>query len=135
MLLRTGGLPALGYCQAHTGVSNTHLLGQRRSVAAAGVAAGAGDLDLTLAMIDGSLHGMADPAFAAHSDPIATCAKAVWCASIPIHMFVKLISKALLLPTNDLREATNTWARVRGPAAAFVASAQRLGWQIISACM
>ena len=128
MLLRTGGLPALVYGQANTGVSCSHLLSQRRAVASAGLSAGAGDLDMTLVVIDGSPNGKADPAYAAHCDPIASWAEAIWCAWLPIHMLVGLVVKAL----NDLANAKNVWATVRGPAGAFVASAQRLGWRVIN---
>ena len=31
-----------------------------------------------------------------------------------------------------LKKAKNTWAKVKGPAAAMVASCQRLGWTVIS---
>lgn len=72
MLVRTGGLPALVFGQAVTGASNSLLLDQRRSVPATGVRDGAGDLDMTLSIMDGSQHGHADPAFAAHSD------EAIW---------------------------------------------------------
>ena len=68
---------------AVTGVSNSHLLDQRRAVAAAGVPAVAGDLDITLSIIDGLPNGKADPAFAAHCDPIASWAEAVWCSWLP----------------------------------------------------
>jgi len=123
MLLRTGGLPALVYGQAVTGVSNSHLLDQRRAIAAAGVPAGAGDLDITLSIIDGSPNGKADPAFAAHCDPIASWAEAVWCSWLPCSILDTLVSRAL----NVLAACASPWRRVRGPGAAFVASAKRLG--------
>jgi hypothetical protein len=128
-LLRTGGLPALVYGQATTGVSTCHLLDQRRAVAAAGVAGGAGDLDMSLAIIDGSLKGRADPAFAAHADPIGSFAEAVWCEWLPRQALLSLVSHAI----DVLGSARSPWGRVRGPGAAFVASAQRLGWTIVDA--
>ena len=129
MLLRTGGLPALVYGQANTGVSTSHLTNQRRVVGAASVATGAGDLDLTLMIADGSLSGRADPAFAAHCDPIAAWAEAVWCSWLPIYMLASLVNSACRVQDR----ATNIWATVRGPAAAFVASARRLGWRVVNA--
>eukprot|EP00973_Karenia_brevis_P023799 3280760-Karenia_brevis.AAC.1 len=48
IVLRTGGTAGLTYGQANTGVACTTLLQQRRAVAAASVAHGAGNLDLTL---------------------------------------------------------------------------------------
>ena len=68
LVLRTGGTAALVYGQA-----------QRRAVAAASVTFGAGDLDLTLILADSSHLGRADPAFAAHLDPIGMWAEALWC--------------------------------------------------------
>ena len=56
-VLRTGGTAALTYGQSTMGVSNTMLLAQRRAVAAASVASGAVELELTLVMDDGSLKG------------------------------------------------------------------------------
>eukprot|EP00973_Karenia_brevis_P066372 9224940-Karenia_brevis.AAC.1 len=47
-VLRSGGTAALVHGQANTGVSDSFLLAQRRAVAAASVAGGTGDLDLTL---------------------------------------------------------------------------------------
>ena len=129
-LLRTGGLPALVYGQANTGVSCTMLHRQRQIVAAAGMPAGAGgDLDMSLAIIDGSASGKADPAFAAHCDPISAWAEAVWCSRLPLLVLARLVACAV----QCLRKAKNVWARVRGPGAAFVASAQRLGWKVASA--
>lgn len=123
MLVRTGGMPASVYGQAVTGVSNSHPLDQRRAVAAAGVSAGAGHLDVTLAIIDGSEKGRTDPAFAVHCDPTGSWAEAVWCLWLPTHVLSSFISKALLA----FQFCTNTWSCVRAPGAAFVASAQRLG--------
>ena len=50
-VLRTGGTAAMVYGQATMGVSNTLLLQQRRSCAATLSRGGAGDLDLTLALV------------------------------------------------------------------------------------
>ena len=129
MLIRTGGLPALVYGQCNTGVSNSHLHAQRSSVAAAGVPSGAGDLDFTLIMMDGSPNGKADPAFAGHCDPIVSWAEAVWSSWLPLYVLTSIASSAL----NVLRVCMNPWNCVRGPGAAFVASAQRLGWKVNSA--
>eukprot|EP00973_Karenia_brevis_P037778 5211344-Karenia_brevis.AAC.1 len=83
VVMRTGGTMAMVYGQATMGVSSSMLHAQRQSVAAASVPGGAGDLDLTLMMADGSESGRADPAFAAHEDPIATWAEAVWSQWLP----------------------------------------------------
>ena len=78
-LMRTGGVAALTYGQAVTGVSNKLLMQQRRAVAAATArTVGSGDLDITLALADGSRRGRVDPAFEAHCQPIVFWAMAVW---------------------------------------------------------
>ena len=124
-LMRTGGVAALTYGQAVTGISNTLLLQQRRAVAAATVrTVGGGDLDLTLALADGSKHGRVDPAFEAHCQPIVFWAMAVWHEWLPRAMLSRLITAARA----RLARAKNPWAVVHGPAAAYVATASRLGW-------
>ena len=124
-LLRTGGIAALTYGQAVTGVSNKLLLQQRRAVAAATArTVGGGDLDITLAIADGSKRGRVDPAFEAHCQPIMFWAMAVWHEWLPRATLSKLITVARA----RLAFAKNTWAAVTGPAAAYVATANRLGW-------
>ena len=124
-LMRTGGVAALTYGQAVTGVSNKLLLQQRRSVAAATARIiGGGDLDITLALADGSRRGRVDPAFEAHCQPIVFWAMAVWHDWLPRVALGKLISVARA----RLAHAKNPWAKVHGPAAAYVATANRVGW-------
>ena len=123
LVLRTGGAAAMVYGQANTGVSDSVLLAQRRAVAAASVAFGAGDLDLTLVLADGSAHGKADPAFAAHLDPIDLWAEAVWCGWLSRTDLQTLAGHAM----QRVLGQKSPWGRVTGPAAAFVASARRLG--------
>ena len=82
-VLRSGGTSALVYGQGNTGVASSMLLNQRRVVAASYVTQGAGDLDLTLMLGDGSKSGRADPAFAAHEEPIQMWAEAVWSVWLP----------------------------------------------------
>ena len=126
-MLRTGGTAALVYGQANMGVSNTMLQSQRAAVAAASVPGGSGELDITLILADGGMRGKADPAFAAHEAPIAKWAEAVWEGWLPRPALSKLVSAALAV----LAGRPSPWAMVRGPAAAFVASALRLGWQVL----
>ena len=117
------------YGQANTGVSNSCLLAQRRAVAAASVSGGSGDLDLTLILADGSLQGHADPAFAAHEEPIGLWSEAVWNSWLPRSALNRLARHAI----ERISAAASPWAMVAGPAAAFVASASRLGWVLESA--
>ena len=133
-ILRTGGIAAMTYGQAVTGVPNTTLLHQRRAAARAAAPAGGGggqDLDLTLMLADGSRRGKADPAYEAHAQPIGQWAEAVWHDWLPSGALHKIIDSA----KSRLAQAKSAalWHHVRGPAAATVASAQRLGWQVVSA--
>ena len=124
-LMRTGGVSALTFGQAVTGVSNKLLQQQRRAVAAAVTrTAGGGDLDVTLALADGSKTGRVDPAYEAHSQPIGAWAMAVWHGWVSRAAFSKLIS----VSRAKLAAAKNPWSKVHGPAAAFVATANRIGW-------
>ena len=115
--------------QAVTGVSNSMLLGQRRAVGAAtALAEGSGgqDLDAALILADGSAKGRADPAFPAHGMPIGAWAAAVWDEWMPVISMGRLIqfAKAKVL------RAVRPWSVVHGPAAAFVATCERLGWKV-----
>ena len=124
-LMRTGGISALTFGQAVTGVSNKLLLQQRRAVAAAVTrSSGGGDLDVTLALADGGRHGRVDPAYEAHCQPIVFWAMAVWHEWMPRAALSKLISVARA----KMATAKNQWAKVHGPAAAYVATANRIGW-------
>ena len=72
-LLRTGGLAAVSYGQADTGVAPSIFLRQRRAAAAAAAPASGTcgqDLDLALLIADGGPKGRADPAYDAHLLPI-----------------------------------------------------------------
>ena len=88
-------MAALTYGQAVMGVSNKALLQQRRAVAAATVRTnGGGDLDITLALADGSGRGRVDLAFEAHSQPIVFWAMAVWHDCMPRATLGKMVARA-----------------------------------------
>ena len=63
------------YGTANMGVSDTMLDEQRSGVALASVAGGSSNVDMALAIADGSGRGKADPAFPAHEQPIGIVAK------------------------------------------------------------
>ena len=126
-LLAAGGTAALVYGQANTGVSDTVLLAQRRAVAAASVLEGAGELDITLVLADGSNTGRVDPAFGAHEDPIGMWAEAVWGQWLPRAALRSLSAHAVRI----VEATSRVWASVHGPATAAVASARRLGWTVL----
>ena len=126
-LLKTGGIAALGHAQAVMGVSNRLLLQQRRAAAAVIDSLGAGaDLDLTFAVADGLRGAAADPAVAAHVEPIVAWATAAWEQWLPRRALLTLAADA----RKRLVAAAVVWSAVRGPGAAFVATATRLGWVI-----
>ena len=125
-VIRTGGTSALVYGGANVGVSNSMLASQRSAVAMAAVAHGSSDVDLTLALADASLHGTADPAYQAHAGPIGKWAEAVWESWLPKFALRRLATTAALITCR----ANFSWRRVRGPATAFVASAERLQWVV-----
>ena len=109
-LMRTGGIAALTFGQAVTGVSNKLLLQQRRAVAAMSVrTVGGGDLDLTLAIADGSMRGRADPAFEAHCQPIVFWAMSVWYEWLPWASLGRLIADARA----RLARAKKPWSAAR----------------------
>ncbi len=127
-LLRSGGIAGMTYGQSNTGVSNSTLHGQRVAAAAASTPGGAGELDVALLLADGSERGRADPAFSAHDSPIGKWAEAVWESWLPRAALARLTRQAV----EDLTGKTSPWRYVFGPAAAFVASAWRLGWHVLS---
>ena len=129
-LLRTGGTAALTYGQGIFGVAPSVLLAQRRAVAAASAPSSGPcgqDLDMALAMADGSAKGRADPAYEAHLQPIGQWAEAIWDEWLPSAAMSRLVTTAARL----LRRVTSPWQNVRGPAAAMLASADRLSWQVL----
>ena len=86
------------------------------------------NLDLALMLADENAKPGADPAFDAHLMPIGDWATAVWESWMTERAMERLVAKA----KQTLREAKNVWAKVKGPAAAMVASCQRLGWTVVS---
>ena len=129
-LLRTGGNSAMLFGQRALGVSNSFLVAQRRAAAATTRVYGCGaDLDLTLMVADAQSQGAADPAFEAHVGVLHTWALAVWEGwASP-----KLLQKVVVAAQQRLSGVKSVWSRVYGPAAALVATANRLGWTVMSA--
>ena len=85
-ILKTGGVLALTYGQETMVVPPTMLLAQRRLTAGLLVTEGSGDLDLRLALADGSGRAKVDPAFLAHLAPIGLGQRphgAVGCPTAP----------------------------------------------------
>ena len=87
-------------------------------------------MEISLAMADASPSGRADPMYEAHAAPIGLWAEAVWNQWLPRGALQALISAAVA----KLTESAKIWCKVAGPAAAYVASAWRLGWKGASWC-
>ena len=124
-IIRSGGSAAMAFGDGITGVSSSVLLARRRLVAAAVAAPAKGrDLDITLTLADDTDKQEADPAFNAHAAPITMWSEAVWKSWCPTAMLSLAFKRARLA----LSAARRPWAVVRGPAAATLASVERLGW-------
>ena len=97
--------------------------------AATALAGGSGgqDLDVVLMQADGRAKGKADPAFPAHAMPIKSWAEAVWVQRLPRISMRRMITVA----KRRLRKAARQWSVCYGPAAAFIATCNRLLWQVV----
>ena len=126
-VLATGGTAAMVYGEGNIGVANTMLYHQRVATAAASVPSGAGDLNVTLILVDGPGDSHTDPAFHAHEEPIVKWAEAVWESWLPMTMLAAIADNAVAALGVDV-----LWRKVTGPGLAMVASALRLGWQVLS---
>ena len=130
-LLRTGAKAAMTYGQAILGVSNIMLRDQRRTAAVIS-APGAGsvgqNLDLALILAGENARSGADPAFDAHTMPIGDWATAVWESWMP----ERTMERLTIITKKKLKKAKNVWAKVKGPAAAMIASSRRPGWTVIN---
>ena len=102
---------------------------QRRMAAAVVTPAGATggqNVDIAFIVADESLNGCTDPAYEAHVQPIIACAKAIWEGLFPLRQMLQLAAAAKV----KLTRATSPWKAVRGPAAAFIATAARWAWHV-----
>ena len=126
-LLRTGGAASFTYGDDVTGVSADALLQRRRMVASAvAPPTGGRDLDLALLLADTNGYQRLDPAFDASTLPMSRWAEAVYSQWCPLPLLTASIARARL----RVLLAWRPWAVVCGPAAATVATAQRLGWEV-----
>ena len=124
-LLRTGGNAALLYGTA-MGVSGFMLLQQRRAAAAClNLANRSANIDITLMLADETRDGRADPAFQAHIGVIGMWALAIW---EKWHSRL-LVWKSFQYCVRLLNNKGAKWALAKGPVAAMILTAKRLGWK------
>ena len=87
-------------------------------------------MDEVLFVVDlDSSKAQADPAFAAHVEVIGAFAEAVWRGLMDLGTLQFLVAHA----KERLCRAKRQWSVVRGPVAAFVATANRIGWKVMGA--
>ena len=109
--------------QRALGVSNSLLHQQRSASAACTCVTNAGaDLDITLLLADNKTCGAADPAYEAHIGVIQHWATAVWETWAPRAMLDYTIKNASI----RLSRVKHVWSHVFGPAAAYIATLERL---------
>ena len=108
-----------------TGISDSQLQLWRSEVARGCSPGSRGkSVDLVLMFADEVDTQHTDPAFEAHKLPINYLAQAVWNRILPHARLRTLFTKAVM----RLAGAPRIWQRVTGPAAAVVATSQRIGW-------
>ncbi len=129
-LFRTGLTAAYTYGDDVTGVAPKVLESRRRTVAAAVARGSAGrSVDMVLALADDGSRQQLDPAFAAHLLPLGRWAEAVYSGWADARALDATIKRERI----RLMRARRPWAAVKGPAAATLASAARLGWDVTDA--
>ncbi len=126
-IVRSGGSASFTYGDGITGVAPSTLRDRRRMVAAAVSTKTRGkDLNMVLILADDHEGQRLDPAFAAHALPLGQWAEAVWLQWVPLGLMQSGISRARAAVTAAMRP----WSVVRGPAAAVIATAARIGWHV-----
>ncbi len=123
-------MAAFTYGDRSTGVANSVLEARRRTVAAAVASTSKGqDIDMVLMLADEREVQALDPAFDANVAPVLAWAEAVWSGLCPMSLLQVATSRAAAA----LTRARHPWSAVRGPAGALLATAARLGWQVVDA--
>ena len=124
---KTGALPAAAYGVGTVGVSDCGLRQAREAVSHVVPGNHSGNLTLRLAV---SQAGLAlDPIGVLAVDPIYEWARAVWQRTPD----VGVLQATLEAETHRLNRLKHPWSGVTGPGGAFIMSAHRLGWSILSA--
>ena len=128
-IARAVGPPSTLYTVDCFGIIDSALHNVRVSVAASASTETAGNkTDLVFYALDGQF-GTLDPAFDAHGLPIKQWAQAIWEHTYSHEQLCQAIRFARLKLANA---KGSPWAVVTGPAAALVATMQRIGWALLS---
>ena len=127
-------MPSIGYGLETAGIADSKLTSLRRMINnAAGTPTGGGHFETEL-FAKGALVGRLDPAFDAHAKPLATWATAWWDGWRSPHQLADAFHRA----NDDVRRQSprnaNLWNRVKGPTAAAILTASRIGWYFSSPC-
>ena len=133
LAVRATAMPSIGYGVETAGISDSALSGVRSLVnAAAGTSTGGGNWEAELFARD-ALHGRLDPSLDAHTKPLAAWATAWWdgwrSADQPTRSFKRADGQLRALSPGS----KSIWSHVRGPTAAAIASASRIGWYFSAA--
>ena len=133
-VVRATAMPSVAYGLEVNGIADTELAALRRRVATLGrnLASG-GSNDADWYGRDGS-NGRLDPAFLAHSLPIAAHATAWWEGWASHRELHAAYSEAVTCLSN-LQPGANLWQHVKGPVATSIASAARIGWTFTEAAV
>ena len=128
--MATGEHAVAMYGIACSGMGDDQLMQVRRAAAGiiGGSSAGKGP-NMVLIAESAKVGWAADPAFAAHIEPIGQWADAAWHSRLPTKLLDYSIGKA----KRAVLAAKRPWAVVRGPAGAVVATAARIGWTVVDA--
>jgi hypothetical protein len=129
MWARTAGLSGMLYGADISGISDSMLDKQRSAIATAVSAHGCGKNKVMSLWLHDCTGNRTDPKFHAHEMPIATYAKAIWDEWLPRDLFESAHANA----TRMLADSKNGWNAVKGPFAAAIKSACRIGWSFNSA--
>jgi hypothetical protein len=128
--VRTAALPSTFYGADVCGVADSSLNAARSLVARAVSPPAEGrNPDLVSHLVDAAGGGATDPAIVAHLMPLGQWAHAWWEGWASPCVLTDVFEYARTRQS----EATCTWARVAGPAAATLATLGRLAWTAVSA--
>ena len=124
-------MPSVGYGVENAGIADPALRRLKLDICRTiGTDTAGGSVDAELMARDG-LRGRSDPAFMAHTAPIATLAQAWWENWRPQEALCKAFQDVDSKLRKDQYDVNSTWNRVQGPTAAAIVSANRIGCRFV----